>query len=495
MNPLPVLEGILDSSGVAPRIEALLPTGARHRQLRVHTMLTGMLLSLADRRPAHLTQVHQALIALPAPDQVRLGVVADWKHGPHQLTYRQTERTFGLVVKALAKDQPDGAPSHILAGICDDLPEASVPPQHKNTGRSLAVDWTDVETFSRPPARGSSDCADPDASWGHRTTNLPGPKGELFFGYHLSAATMTADEHGPPVPELARRMTLTSCRLDPVPALAAVLARMPDHGIPLGDILADSGYAHRDPAAWAIPLRAAGAQPVQDLHPHDRGPKGTHAGAVIANGNLYCPNTPRQLLALGPLAPGATKEQAAAHDQQTAELARHKLGRVTSDDQDGYHRVMCPAAMGKTRCPLRPASMTLARDRPEILTPPEHPPACCTQQTITVPPQVAAKTRGKHDYPSAAWRRSYTRRTSSERTFATLKDTATSNIARGWCRLMGLTPLTLWLACLLTVRNQRVLAAWNTRQAEHDQRAAAGLPPATRRRRRNTLTMLAAAPP
>ena len=54
---------------------------------------------------------------------------------------------------------------------------------------------------------------------------------------------------------------------------------------------------------------------------------------------------------------------------------------------------MCPATMGKIRCPLRPASMTLTRDRPEILTPPEHPPACCTQQTITVPADVAAKTR------------------------------------------------------------------------------------------------------
>ena len=44
--------------------------------------------------------------------------------------------------------------------------------------------------------------------------------------------------------------------------------------------------------------------------------------------------------------------------------------------------------------------MTLDRNRPEILTPPEHPPACCQQQTITVPPDVAAKTRQKHDYPS-----------------------------------------------------------------------------------------------
>ena len=61
---------------------------------------------------------------------------------------------------------------------------------------------------------------------------------------------------------------------------------MPGHGIPLGDILADSGYAHRDAEAWAIPLRGAGAQLVQDLHPSDRGPRGTHDGAIIANGNL-----------------------------------------------------------------------------------------------------------------------------------------------------------------------------------------------------------------
>ena len=38
-------------------------------------------------------------------------MIADWKHGPHQLTYRQTERTFGLVADALGKDEPDGLPS------------------------------------------------------------------------------------------------------------------------------------------------------------------------------------------------------------------------------------------------------------------------------------------------------------------------------------------------------------------------------------------------
>jgi hypothetical protein len=495
MIPLAAFEEIIDVSGIAPRIEAMLPTGARARQLKVRTLLAGICLAQADARPAHLTRVHRALTSLPEDDQVRLGVLAAWKHGPHLLTYRQAEYTSGLVAGALGKDEPDGLPPAPLQGICDDLPEASVPGKFKDASASLAVDWTDLESFSRPPPHGTSDCADPEASWGHRKNNLLRSENELFFGYYFSAGIMMPGEGGQPVPELARRATVSSCRHDPVRAFAPVLTRMPGQGIPLGDVLADSGYSHRDAAAWAVPLKSAGAQLIQDLHPHDRGPKGTHDGAIISNGNLYCPQAPRPLLQLGPLAPGATREQAAGWQDRTAELARYKPGRITSDDADGYHRVQCPAAMGKIRCPLRPASMTLDRDRPEILTPPEHPQACCTQQTITVPPEVNAKTRQKHDYPSAAWRRSYARRTGAERGFATAKDPATSDIARGWCRLMGLAPLMLFTVTLLVVRNQQILAAWNARQEEAQRRAAMSLPPRTRKRRRRTLAMTTAATP
>jgi hypothetical protein len=495
MIPLAVWEEVIDASGVAPRIEAALPIGVRGRQLSVRTLLAGMCLAQADHRPAHLTRVHQALTALGEDDQRRLGVLADWKHGPHRLTYRQTEYTFGLVADALAGDEPGGLPSGPLQAACDDLLEASVPEELKDASTSLAVDWTDLESFSRPPPHGTSDCADPEASWGHRKNNLLRSEDELFYGYYLSAGVMMPEENGPAIPELARRAALSSCRHDPVRAFAPVLTALPAAGIPLGDIPGDSGYAHRDASAWAIPLRAAGAQLVQDLHPHDRGPKGTHDGAVISNGNLYCPQTPRPLLELGPLARTATKEQAADHDRKTSELARYKLGRLTADDQDGYHRVQCPAAMGKIRCPLRPASMRLDRDRPEILQPPEHPQACCAQQTITVPPDVLAKTAQKHDYPSAAWRRSYARRTGAERGFATAKDPATNDISRGWCRLMGLAPLMLFTATLLIVRNQRILHAWTARQEDSQRRAAAGLPPKTRKRRRKTLAGLAAGPP
>ena len=90
---------------------------------------------------------------------------------------------------------------------------------------------------------------------------------------------MMRDEHCPPVPELARRMTACSCRHDPARALVPVLTAMPADGIPLGDILADSGYAHRDAAAWALPLRAvrraagpgpAPARPRPPRHPPRR---------------------------------------------------------------------------------------------------------------------------------------------------------------------------------------------------------------------------------
>jgi hypothetical protein len=303
----------------------------------------------------------------------------------------------------------------------------------------------------------------------------------MFFGYYLSAAVMVAEENGQPVPELARRITVCSSTCDPPAELAAVLTQMPGDGIALGDIIADSGYSHRVPATWADPLRAAGASLVQDLHPSDRGPRGTHQGAIIASGCLYCPKTPRPLLELVPLPPGASAADTAVHDQKTAELARYKLGVHARDDADGYRRHVCPAAAGKIRCPLRPESMTLDRSRPEVLSVPEHPPACCTQKTITAGPGITARTRQKHDYPSAQWRHSYARRTAAERFNASVKDPAASNIDQGWIRIMGLAPLLLWLSCLVVVRNHRTLNTFQDRQHRHS--AAAARPRARRRRR------------
>jgi hypothetical protein len=524
------IEQIIDASGVAGELELMLPVGVRPRQLQVRTLLIAMTLAIRAGRKAFLTAVHKTLRELPADQQQRLGVIADWRHGEHTLSYRQVEYTFRLVSTKLAKDEPDGTPSELLQDVLDRLLEASVQVLGEPPSHSYAIDWTDHETWSLPPPKKPAadsepttaadpdpsqpstaeppptqpeqppnpDCADPEAAWGRRRRHAPGDKDELFFGYYLQAATIVKDEHSPELPELARRMRLTSCDHDPPPAFVPVLQRMHAAGIKIGDVLVDSGYSYRTAARWALPLRTLGIDLIQDLHPNDRGPHGTHHGAIINNGNLYCPATPTTLLELGPLPRGATPEHTTAHDTRCHELHRYKLSPITGYDPDGYRRVSCPAAQGKIRCPLRPASMTLSHDRPQVLTPPQHPPICCTQKTITVPPTINAKTAQKHDYPSPEHRRSYNRRTAAERTFATVKDPATTDISRGWCRLMGLAPIALFTAAALITRNIRIADAFTARQAENQRRAAHGLPPKRRTRRRQTtedLIRTAHAPP
>ena len=474
------IEAILDDQvveEVTEKIEAALPKGARRRQLRIRTLLAGMLACQADHRPAHLTRAHRALLCLDAADQRRLGVLADWGQKEHQLTYRQVERTYALMSSVLAKPTPDGAPSELLSELTEALMEASVPERWKGASSSLAVDWTDHESFASPPTKGGRS-ADPEASWGRRKGGGPGQRDELFFGYYLQAATMVKDEGQPEVPELTRRITVSTCHLDAPRAVVPVLERLRDSEVAIGDVLCDSGYAHRAAEAFALPVRALGAELVMDLHPHDRGPKGTFAGAILNNGRLYCPLTPSSLLGLGPLARDADTQTVEAHDQKTAELSRYKLSRLSRDDADGYHRVGCPAVEGKLRCPLRPASMALSADRPEVFTPPEIPPRCCVQTSVTVPVSVNAMTAQKHDYPSQAWRRSYARRTAVERTFARGKDRATNDIGRGWCRLTGIAAITAFLACVFVVRNQSVVDAFEQR--------ARRAPAAPRRRRRRT---------
>ena len=75
----------------------MLPVGVRPRQLSVRTLLAGMLLTLADGRPAHLSRVHGALVGLDEENRRYLGIVCQSKHGPHTLTYRQVEYTFSLL--------------------------------------------------------------------------------------------------------------------------------------------------------------------------------------------------------------------------------------------------------------------------------------------------------------------------------------------------------------------------------------------------------------
>jgi hypothetical protein len=271
--------------------------------------------------------------------------------------------------------------------------KASIPEEFKDASTSLAVDWTDLESFSRPPPHGAGDCADPEASWGHRKNNLLRQREtSCSTATTCSAAIMMREENGPPVPELARRATVSSCRHDPVRAVrprADRDARQPGSGSATSSPIPATPTATRTPGPSRSRRRR---RPGPGPAPHDRGPKGTHDGAIIANGNLYCPATPAPA---GTRAAGPHRHPGAGRRArpQTAELARHKLGRITADDADGYHRVQCPAAMGKIRCPLRPASMPWTGTGPRSSAPPSTPRPAAPSRPITVPPEVPPRPR------------------------------------------------------------------------------------------------------
>lgn len=490
-------------------LDELMPSGGRPRQLPAKTLLCAMAFAIDEGRPAHLLAGWRTLGDLPAATRLRLRAALTRTGTLWDATYRQFSHAHRTMVEAIdpapvpsfrgvaehdrathlraaRRGIDDAAANERLARVLDQLVEASVPERYKTSSRALAVDWTDHETWSRPrPKDDPVPANDPTASWGHAKRNAPGAKDHLFFGYYAQVATMVKEERGAAVPELVRRIAFANPRTDPPADMATTLLRAYADSVGAGDVLADCGYSNRDPKTFASPLGRAGASLVMDLHPTDRGPRGTHAGAIISNGNLYCPATPRPLLELGPLARAASVAEAAAHDESTKELSRYKLGRISSRDQDGTERVMCPAAMRKCRCPLRPESMTLDYTQPEIVSAPQEPPTCCVQKTISVPVTIDAKRRQKHDYPSRAHRFSYNRRTGSERTFSWIQDPASGGVRRGWSRLFGRAPNALLYALVVVVRNIRLVLAHEDREADTARRAAMGLSPLTRRRRRH----------
>jgi len=75
-----------------------------------------------------------------------------------------------------------------------------------------------------------------------------------------------------------------------------------------------------------------------------------------------------------------------------------------------------------------------------------------------------------------------------------LKSASGINIdLKGWCQLMGLSPISLFLACACVVVNFELIDAFEARQIEAARRAASGRPTVrrTRTRRRITLVELA----
>ncbi|MFJ6130418.1 hypothetical protein ACIQKE_35630 [Streptomyces griseoviridis] len=373
---------------------------------------------------------------------------------------------------------------------------------------SVCVDATAVGTYSKGLAADSPVTAtDPDAAWYVRTTKHKDPlalddlapalqdkKGarlqkkaerikKRLFGYDASLViARDPSRNGIPLP-------YGSADSDVVPALVIAFSvdkpshrpghvavealQQIDDSLPRGYLAGDRAYNGQRPVNFQLPIRAMGYEPVYDYARDQLGVQAGFAGAQLVEGNWYCPSMPQDLK-------DATKDLIAKKiDKQTwidrvRARAAYLFMPKQRPDAEGHRRVMCPAEANRTQCPLK--TYTLGRGVHLPLVDPAPSPAgsppCCSQKTVTVPPEAAANLWQPLQYGSEAWQRVYFRlRNSVEGINGFAKDTLYERLEdAGTRRIRGIAAQTLLLAFQLAHANRRKLRAWADSIALHDDR-------------------------
>ena len=241
---------------------------------------------------------------------------------------------------------------------------------------------------------------------------------------------MVTEEDGPPVPELARRIEPDLLRPRPRSGLRPG-ARA--HG-------GQRRRARRRPGRLGLcppatpstgPCRCAplGAQLVRTSTPMTAGPRApTRRHHLQRQPATARPRRGRcWSSARSPATPPPTRPPPTTADRRDSPATSSAASPPTTPTATTGSCARPSWASSAARCGRRQCPST--DHGPRSSPRPSTRRACCAQQTITVAPEVHAKTAQKHDYPSKAHRDSYARRTAAERTFSTAKDPASNDIA------------------------------------------------------------------
>ena len=247
------LEPIIDRAEVCEPIETLLPVGVRPRQLSVRTLLLGMLLVAVEGRPAHLRRVHQRCSRSPRrPAPARRARVLERRPAPAHLPPARVH------LRRSSARSPTTRPTAPRHGCSQTSSTSSWKPasrprrarvaaararldRPRNLGAPTPQSTAPPPPTRRPPGGTAPPTTPPRPTRSTATTSKPSPPSR---------------RNGPAVPELVRRMHLAGCQHDPPAQIIPTIQRMPQAGIPIGDLLADSGYSYRQAATFALPLRA-----------------------------------------------------------------------------------------------------------------------------------------------------------------------------------------------------------------------------------------------
>src|SRR5690606_3994270 len=170
----------------------------------------------------------------------------------------------------------------LLQHILDRIVEASL---DDRTTSTYAVDWTYMPSWARL-RRAGQPSPDPDANHiRYENKAKTGPKYNIY-GYAVHAVARTRAPGQEPTPYLCERITLAPAATNPQAAALPLIESLKAEGR-IQRLLADRGYTMATADRWSAHLRQLGIQISMDLHPNQRGVKGTYGGALQIDGDLY----------------------------------------------------------------------------------------------------------------------------------------------------------------------------------------------------------------
>jgi hypothetical protein len=385
-------------------------------------------------------------------------------------TYRQVwtiwRRTRdGIAVLNTLIDDPTLDDQDAANWVLNRIVRASLP-NHVDLGGSRAIDSTDVEPWAR--TRGDAEqggrwTKDREVFEGHSPAKN-GEPGRVRFLSELLLSVAIPEEDGPSIPEVITGGYLGRANVDRSRAALYLVDDERAHGGDVNEVVADRGYSGLQEENFALPLHRRGIDKTIDLRGDQRGPRQPFRGAISRDGSLFCPSLPDGLKDLPAHLPNAPRhnaeELAARYDERQPYAFRV---RQSANVTNGGFRMECPARAGHVRCPLVPASVRLPYTKPGA-TPPDDPPPCCTQATITVPNEHNVRIRQKHPYGTTKWKAAYNRRPHVESANSLIK-THFAAVRRGYMHVFGLAAQALLLAFTLAAANLEKLDTYRYRKA------------------------------
>lgn len=545
----------IDASRVVPLLELWeeqdrTQVGGRKSYLTFRATLALWLILSMEHQPMHIKRVAQLLRERMTPKTcAALGITFDPRAAPNAMYERARvatnrinklmdafplkTRQRRLTVAELNIELESRAANHellerrrnrahIFRNQLMEVTYQMLPEQYRPETVSVVVDATRIPTYARGIGKDrlaalSSDAkvsAEPDyafyqRSWKGKSAGdnavaegKPERKHDQiriseYAAEHEFAVLCSNDPLVPDaVPNLIIALQNHLPAVGPIEAARSMVDSLYERGHKIEHFTGDRAYLSvGDPDTLANHLRDNGAKILMDYTKNGLGIKDQKLGAVLIEGNWYCPSMPDVLKnatieyrkiadpIFGKRDPSSARTRAEAHDvwKQRIRARESYLFRPKENaDERGRIPFMCPAAgPAPTRqCALKPNPRATTRELLNISPVPKHPGKVCTNKTSTsFHINDGGKFAQHYQYGSDEWERTYRHmRNQVESINKFAKDDSTFAIARPERRRMrGYTAQSTLITLTIVAINLELIRTFLLERDERTEEAIDGV--------------------